>query len=219
MYTKILLLLLFLAPRLNIVPYYSSGDNTLTKLAIVATNLTVSLSIHCFALRNMYELEAIALFQHIQVAMSDGTSMFIDEYNISYSDPTTGNKISSTIIVYTCGEDTCETNIALPSSLSLLCDNPKALITITIIAADSRLGCRPLSDPIVIGISVVLSVDTRIMIVYTLGWPNACVFSPCSCTIVDEPGSCGELSLPVARAPHCPLLIYVVVLKSLSFYF
>ena len=49
--------------------------------------------------------------------------------------------------VYTCGEDSCETDVILPSK-SLVCPFSTVIVT-----ADNGFGQRLLSDPITIGMS------------------------------------------------------------------
>ena len=82
--------------------------------------------------------------QCTQVAKSDSASVFITAYNVTFSDPNTGNVIYSAPFS-TCGEDTCETDIT-PPSLSQVC--PSSTIAIT---AEYRLGQMMLSDPTTIG--------------------------------------------------------------------
>ena len=83
------------------------------------------------------------------MASSESTTVFITEYNVSYSDPTTGTIVDSTT-VSTCGEDICETDIIPPSSIQVL---SSSTITVT---ADDGFGQRLISDPITIGIILVL---------------------------------------------------------------
>ena len=71
------------------------------------------------------------------------------EYNITFSEPDTDNVIHSTT-VSTCGEDTCETDITLPSS-TLVC--PPSTFTVDV-SADHGYGQTLLSDPINTGIYV-----------------------------------------------------------------
>ena len=69
---------------------------------------------------------------------------FITTYNVTFSDPNTGN-VTYSALFSTCGEDTCETDVILPL-LSQVC--PSSAITIT---AEYRLGQMMLSGPITIG--------------------------------------------------------------------
>lgn len=72
-------------------------------------------------------------------------------YNVTFSNPDTGRVIYSSLSS-TCREDTCETDIT-PPSLSRIC--PSSTITVT---ANYELGQRLLSNPITIGMQILLCV-------------------------------------------------------------
>ena len=82
--------------------------------------------------------------------MSDSTPIFIREYNVSYTDPTTGSDLYSTP-VSSCGADTCNTDVSLPPpSLARVCPSSVTTVNITV-TADTGFGHRPLSGPIATG--------------------------------------------------------------------
>ena len=127
----------------NVIPYYSAVDKSLSKLTIQGINLTVGFLltvIHCST-----QCMNALLWIPMQIASSDTANIFIMKYSLSYSDPTTGSVVYSTN-VSTCGEDVCVNDVSLPSP-SLVC--PSSIITVT---ADNGFRQRLLSDPIIIGI-------------------------------------------------------------------
>ena len=86
---------------------------------------------------------------YLQIATLDSTSVFIKNYNVSYTDPTTGRVLDSTI-VSTCGEDTCDNDVIPP--LSLVCPSSTSDSTVAItVMAYNGFRQRPLTDPITIG--------------------------------------------------------------------
>lgn len=83
-------------------------------------------------------------------------NIFIGVYDVTFSDPDTGNVIYSAPFS-TCGKDTCETDITPPSLMGVC---PSSVVRVS---ADYGLGLRLLSGPITIGMCHLLMLHTHII--------------------------------------------------------